>query len=153
MNFPSSPFTNDITALDIASTMQQRKGWEDKYRQVVQWGKQLPSMPDELKCDQVTISGCESQVWLLSEQQGEKWYFCADSDARIVRGLIAIVMAAFDGQTAAEITAFDVEAYFSELGLIQHLSPSRGNGLKAIVTAVKEQVIESPASSLRTSCE
>ncbi len=143
MNFPHSPFTNDITAPEIIATMQQLKGWEEKYRQVVQWGKQLPSMPDELKRDQVTVSGCESQVWLVSKQKNGTWYFCADSDARIVRGLIAIVMAAFDGQTEADIAAFDVEAYFSELGLIQHLSPSRGNGLKAIVTAIKQQVIKS----------
>ncbi len=145
MNFPHSPFTSDITALEVVSTMQQLKGWEDKYRQVVLWGKQLPKMPDELKNEQVMISGCESQVWLRSEQKDEKWYFCADSDARIVRGLIAIVMAAFDGQTEAEITAFNVEDYFAELGLIQHLSPSRGNGLKAIVTAIKERVTGSPA--------
>ncbi len=144
MSFPHSPFTNDITTLEIVSTMQQLKGWEDKYRQVVQWGKQLPQMPDELKNEQLIISGCESQVWLLSEQKDEKWYFCVDSDARIVRGLIAIVMAAFDGKTAAEIAAFNVEGYFSELGLIQHLSPSRGNGLKAIVAAIKELVIKSP---------
>ena len=120
--------------------MQRLKGWEEKYRQVVQWGKTLPEMPEELKSGQLTIPGCESQVWLLSEQKDEKWYFCADSDARIVRGLIAIVMAAFDGQTKEEIVTFNVEAYFSELGLIQHLSPSRGNGLKAIVNAIKERV-------------
>lgn len=136
--FPSSPFGTEITAEVIADTMQAFQGWEDRYRQVVQWGKKLPKMPDDLKSDQVTVSGCESQVWLVSEKVGEQWYFCADSDARIVRGLIALVMAAFDGKTSAEIQAFDVDAYFGQLGLIAHLSPSRGNGLNAIVEQIKQ---------------
>ena len=92
-SFPQSPFGQDITAEDIVATMQNFKGWEDRYRQVIQWGKKLPQMPDDLKSEQVTVSGCESQVWLVSEQVEGKWHFCADSDARIVRGLIALVMA------------------------------------------------------------
>lgn len=143
MNFPLSPFTNDITPCEIIATMQGCKGWEEKYRQVIQWGKILPKMPDELKSEQITVAGCESVVWLLGEQHDEKWFFCVDSDARIVRGLIALVMASFDGATTEEVLTFDVEGYFQELGLIQHLSPSRGNGLKAIVDSIKEQVNQS----------
>ncbi|UUM29995.1 cysteine desulfurase sulfur acceptor subunit CsdE [Vibrio japonicus] len=137
-SFPQSPFGQDITADDIVATMQNFKGWEDRYRQVIQWGKKLPQMPDDLKSEQVTVSGCESQVWLVSEQIDGKWHFCADSDARIVRGLIALVMAAYDGKSSEEIQAFDVDAYFDQLGLIAHLSPSRGNGLKAIVEQIKQ---------------
>lgn len=137
-SFPQSPFGQDITADDIVATMQNFKGWEDRYRQVIQWGKKLPQMPDDLKSEQVTVSGCESQVWLVSGQIDGKWYFCADSDARIVRGLIALVMAAYDGKSSEEIQAFDVDAYFDQLGLIAHLSPSRGNGLKAIVEQIKQ---------------
>ncbi|KOO04002.1 cysteine desulfurase sulfur acceptor subunit CsdE [Vibrio nereis] len=137
-SFPQSPFGQDITAEDIVATMQNFKGWEDRYRQVIQWGKKLPQMPDDLKSDQVTVSGCESQVWLVSEQVEGKWHFCADSDARIVRGLIALVMAAYEGKSSAEIQSFDVDSYFEKLGLIAHLSPSRGNGLKAIVEKIKQ---------------
>lgn len=137
-SFPQSPFGQDITAEDIVATMQNFKGWEDRYRQVIQWGKKLPQMPDDLKSDQVTVSGCESQVWLVSEQVEGKWHFCADSDARIVRGLIALVMAAYEGKSSAEIQSFDVDSYFEKLGLIAHLSPSRGNGLKAIVEQIKQ---------------
>ncbi|KOO11469.1 Fe-S metabolism protein SufE, partial [Vibrio xuii] len=137
-SFPQSPFGQDITAEDIVATMQNFKGWEDRYRQVIQWGKKLPQMPDDLKSDQVTVSGCESQVWLVSEQVEGKWHFCADSDARIVRGLIALVMAAYEGKSSAEIQSFDVDSYFEKLGLIDHLSPSRGNGLKAIVEKIKQ---------------
>ncbi len=136
--FAKSPFGQEISADDIVQTMQGFKGWEDRYRQVIQWGKKLPIMPDALKSDQVTVSGCESQVWLVSQQVDGKWYFCADSDARIVRGLIALVMAAYDGKSVQEIQAFDVDNYFDKLGLIAHLSPSRGNGLKAIVEQIQQ---------------
>ncbi|NOH98022.1 cysteine desulfurase sulfur acceptor subunit CsdE [Vibrio sp. 99-70-13A1] len=135
--FPVSPFGTEITHQDIAEKMQSFSGWEDRYRQVIQWGKKLPVMPDDLKSDQVTVAGCESQVWLVSQKIDEKWFFCADSDARIVRGLIALVMAAFDGRTALEIESFDIDGYFEKLGLITHLSPSRGNGLKAIIAQIK----------------
>ncbi|BEI22245.1 cysteine desulfurase sulfur acceptor subunit CsdE [Vibrio fluvialis] len=135
--YPTSPFGREITSEQIVTTMQSLHGWEDRYRQVVQWGKKLPQMPDELKSEQVTVSGCESLVWLVGEPQDGVWHFCADSDARIVRGLIAIVLAAFDGKTAAEIQAFDINDYFDQLGLIAHLSPSRGNGLRAIVEQIQ----------------
>ncbi|ROV58370.1 cysteine desulfurase sulfur acceptor subunit CsdE [Vibrio ponticus] len=136
--FPLNPFGTQITAEEIVETMQGMRGWEDRYRQVIQWGKKLPVMPEELKSQQVTVSGCESQVWLVSEQVGETWSFCADSDARIVRGLIALVMAAYNHKTSEQIQQFDIDGYFAKLGLIDHLSPSRGNGLKAIVEQIKQ---------------
>lgn len=131
-----NPFGSTITDQDIVAKMQQLQGWESRYRQVIQWGKKLPAMPDELKGDQVLVSGCESQVWLVGDHVDGRWVFSADSDARIVRGLIAIVLAAFNGKTSQQIQAFDIDAYFESLGLIQHLSPSRGNGLKAIVEQI-----------------
>jgi len=136
--YPESPFGTTITSEDIAAKMTTFRGWEDRYRQVIQWGKKLPQMPEELKSEQVTVAGCESQVWLVAQQDGDVWHFCADSDARIVRGLIALVMAAFDGKTSQQIQAFDIDGYFEQIGLIAHLSPSRGNGLKAIVEQIKQ---------------
>lgn len=136
--FPESPFGISITSEDIAAKMATFQGWEDRYRQVIQWGKKLPQMPEELKSEQVIVAGCESQVWLVAQQDGDVWHFCADSDARIVRGLIALVMAAFDGKTSQQIQAFDIDGYFERIGLIAHLSPSRGNGLKAIVEQIKQ---------------
>lgn len=137
-SFPDAPFGATITSDDIVEKMATFHGWEDRYRQVIQWGKKLPQMPDELKSEQVTVAGCESQVWLVAQQDGDVWHFCADSDARIVRGLIALVMAAFDGKTSQQIQAFDIDDYFAKIGLIDHLSPSRGNGLKAIVEQIKQ---------------
>lgn len=134
---PQHPFGTDITADDIVAQMQTAKGWEDKYRNVILLGKKLPPLPEALKQDGLKISGCESQVWLTYEMQGHGFHFAADSDARIVRGLIALVLAAYDGKTAEEISQFDINTYFDQLGLIAHLSPSRGNGLQAIVMQIK----------------
>lgn len=133
----SHPFGTTITADTIIEIMSGFTSWEDRYRQVIMWGKQLPKMDDSLKQDQVLISGCESKVWLVSEFDSERWQFQADSDARIVRGLIAIVLAAFNQRTTTEIELFDPEAYFAKLGLVEHLSQSRGNGLRAIVEQIK----------------
>ncbi|WP_171751397.1 SufE family protein [Vibrio sp. 99-8-1] len=135
----NTAFGNEITAKTIVDTMQSFNHWEDKYRQVIKWGKMLPMMDDSFKTEQVMVAGCESQVWLISKQSQNVWYFQADSDARIVRGLIALVMAAFNGKTSQEIQQFDVEDYFEKIGLISHLSPSRGNGLYAIVEQIKNR--------------
>ena len=127
-----------------ADTIRQQfaaaNGWETQYRLIIQLGKQLPALPSEWQTEDNRLKGCESQAWLKSEK-GEDgcWHFACDSDARIVRGLIVIVLAALNHQTADAIQTFDVDGYFSELGLEKHLSPSRGNGLRAIVLAIRAQ--------------
>ncbi|OEF26307.1 cysteine desulfurase sulfur acceptor subunit CsdE [Vibrio rumoiensis] len=134
----SHPFGTTITATTVIETMSGFTSWEDRYRQVIMWGKLLPKMDEALKQEQLLVAGCESKVWLASEFDGEYWHFQADSDARIVRGLIALVLAAFHHQTSEHIQQFDTDAYFAQLGLIDHLSPSRGNGLRAIVEQIKQ---------------
>ncbi|USD99857.1 cysteine desulfurase sulfur acceptor subunit CsdE [Vibrio sp. SCSIO 43133] len=138
----NNPFGLEINAQDVVDAMAQLKGWEDRYRQVIQWGKKLPVLDESLKQEQVLVAGCESSVWLVLTQQEGKWQIQADSDARIVRGLIAIVLAAFNGKTSEQILAFDLDEYFAQLNLINHLSPSRGNGLKAIVDVIKSKASE-----------
>ncbi|MCL9773180.1 SufE family protein [Vibrio methylphosphonaticus] len=138
----NQPFGTEITASDIVSTMTGLHGWEARYRQVVKWGKLLPVLDAEAKKDQVLVSGCESSVWLHMTEEAGVWHIDADSDARIVRGLIAIVLAAYHNKTAQQILAFDIDGYFDQLNLVNHLSPSRGNGLKAIVETVKATVIQ-----------
>ncbi|MBL4830106.1 MAG: cysteine desulfurase sulfur acceptor subunit CsdE [Aliivibrio sp.] len=137
-DFPDNPFGVTVTADSIIETMQHCDGWEERYRTVIQMGKKMPVMPDSLKQDQATIAGCESKVWLHYQNNSGIFSFYADSDARIVRGLIALVMAAFNHKDAQQIQAFDTEAYFDKLGMIAHLSPSRGNGLRAIVEQIKQ---------------
>ncbi|MGY5650393.1 cysteine desulfurase sulfur acceptor subunit CsdE [Vibrio cincinnatiensis] len=140
MLFPSHPFGSEITSDDVLVVMQTLQGWEARYRQLIVWGKQLPVMPESLKSEQVRVAGCESQVWLVSQEQEGVWHFCADSDARIVRGLIALLLAAFEGKTREQILSFDIEGYFSQLGLLAHLSPSRGNGLKAMADKILQDL-------------
>ena len=115
-------------------------GWENQYRLIIQLGKQLPVLPAEWQTEEHRLKGCESQAWLKGEKSEDGcWHFACDSDARIVRGLIVIVLAALNHQPTETIQAFDMEAYFTELGLEKHLSPSRGNGLRAIVLAIRDQ--------------
>ncbi|WP_429181508.1 SufE family protein [Aeromonas salmonicida] len=117
-------------------------GWENQYRLIIQLGKLLPALPAEWQTEENRLKGCESQAWLRGEKSEDGcWHFACDSDARIVRGLIVIVLAALNHQTAVAIQAFDMDGYFAELGLEQHLSPSRGNGLRAIVLAIREQAV------------
>jgi cysteine desulfuration protein SufE len=127
-----------------ADTIRQQfaaaHGWENQYRLIIQLGKLLPALPPEWQQEEFRLKGCESLAWLKGEStEDECWHFACDSDARIVRGLIVIVLAALNHQSAEVIQAFDMEAYFTELGLEKHLSPSRGNGLRAIVLAIRDQ--------------
>ncbi|MGL4356282.1 MAG: SufE family protein [Aeromonas popoffii] len=127
-----------------ADTIRQQfaaaHGWENQYRLIIQLGKLLPALPPEWQQEEFRLKGCESLAWLKGESTEDGcWHFACDSDARIVRGLIVIVLAALNHQSAKVIQAFDMEAYFTELGLEKHLSPSRGNGLRAIVLAMRDQ--------------
>ncbi|PTT48898.1 SufE protein [Aeromonas sp. HMWF014] len=127
-----------------ADTIRQQfaaaHGWENQYRLIIQLGKLLPALPPEWQQEEFRLKGCESLAWLKGESTEDGcWHFACDSDARIVRGLIVIVLAALNHQSAEVIQAFDMEAYFTELGLEKHLSPSRGNGLRAIVLAIRDQ--------------
>ena len=117
-------------------------GWENQYRLIIQLGKRLPGLPAKWQQEEFRLKGCESQAWLKGEQgENDRWHFACDSDARIVRGLIVIVLAALNHQSAEAIQTFDMETYFTELGLEKHLSPSRGNGLRAIVLTIREHAV------------
>ncbi len=113
--------------------------WMDKYRYIIELGKELPELPEDAKVAENKVLGCQSSVWLLGEAQADGTLaFRADSDAHIVRGLVRIVLALFDGKPAAEIAALDPRPTFARLGLDQHLSPGRNNGLLSMVGKIKE---------------
>lgn len=118
--------------------------WEDKYRFIIDLGRSLPHLPEALKRDEHLVRGCQSQVWLVAEHDPvtNSVRLRIDSDAHIVRGLIAIVLAMYDGRTPDEILAWDVESIFNELELLKHLSPTRGNGLKALIGRVRALAAE-----------
>ncbi len=113
--------------------------WEDRYRFIIDLGKALPQLPEKNKIVKNIVRGCQSQVWLLTELDGGRLRLRIDSDAHIVRGLIAIVLAAYQNRTPAEVYEFDMEALFEELDLLRHLSPTRGNGLRAMVARIRHE--------------
>ncbi|USE37989.1 SufS family cysteine desulfurase [Endozoicomonas sp. SCSIO W0465] len=123
----------------IANRLNGLSGWQERYRQIMLLGKELPVLSGEWRSDDARLHGCESSVWLHYHYDDEtmRLYFIADSDARVIRGLIAIVLAVFSGRTPDEIAREDIDQWFRELDLFNHLSPSRGNGLKAIVREIQ----------------
>ena len=125
------------TSDDIVDTLSFFDSWEDRYRYMIDLGKEIPNMPESLKTIDRIVPGCQSQVWIEFKIEDNKFIFQVDSDALIVKGLLAIVMAAYQSKTAEDILAFDIENYFEKLDLIKHLSPTRGNGLKAMVEKIK----------------
>ncbi|GLS24897.1 SufE family protein [Marinibactrum halimedae] len=111
--------------------------WEERYKYIIDLGKELPSMAPELQTADRLVKGCQSNVWLHYEYRNGQLVFLVESDAVIVRGLLALVMSAFNEKSPSDIVAFDIDDYFSTLDLERHLSPTRGNGLRSIVGKVK----------------
>ncbi len=134
----NTPFGNSITADDIIETLSFFDGWEERYKYIIDMGKEIPSMDPAAKCDENLIRGCQSQVWIQHKADGENLIFSVDSDAFIVKGLLAVVLAAYNNKVPADILAFDVENYFAQLGLLKHLSPTRGSGMKAMVKRIRD---------------
>ncbi len=121
--------------------------WEERYRYLIDLGAQLPPMDEALKTPASKVQGCMSQVWMVAGWDGEgRLTLLADSDAQIVRGLIAVLVAAFSGCTRGEILATDIDAVFKKLGLDQHLSPNRRNGFFSMVERVQQFASGNPAA-------
>jgi cysteine desulfuration protein SufE len=116
--------------------------WDDRYRYIIELGEALPPFPEDKRDDAHKVRGCVSQVWLNTRRQDGAdpvLEFDGDSDAHIVRGLVAIMMALYSGRRASEITAIDAEAAMREFGLIEHLSPQRANGLRSMVKRIRQE--------------
>ena len=129
---PLSQIREDFSVLDE---------WEDRYRYVIELGRTLPPLPEELRTEANKVRGCASQVWLATqvEENGgsPRLSFQADSDAHIVRGLIAILFSVYDGKPASEILATDADSIFGELGLKEHLTQQRSNGLASMIARIR----------------
>jgi cysteine desulfuration protein SufE len=125
----------------IRSDFALLEDWEDRYRYVIELGRELPPLPDALRTEANKVRGCVSQVWLHSTAhpgpRGPMFTFAGDSDAHIVRGLIAILLAIYEDKTAREILTSDAAAVFAELGLKDHLTPQRSNGFFAMVERIR----------------
>jgi cysteine desulfuration protein SufE len=116
--------------------------WEDRYRYLIELGRGLEPLDEAAYCDKNKVRGCVSQVWLetkVGREQGGSpvLYLKGDSDAHIVRGLVALLLALYSGQTAARILGIDAQGIFAKLGLLAHLTPQRSNGVRAMVERIK----------------
>ena len=130
-----------ITLGEIKETFEFLEDWEDRYRYIIDLGKALPDMPDELRVEKNLVKGCQSLVWIVIgyDRNDDRVTIQLDSDAFIVRGLIAILMTVFQHQTPDRIVDEDVDKLFAELDLLSHLSSTRGNGLRSMVSRVKQE--------------
>ena len=116
--------------------------WEDRYRFVIELGKALPDLAEDKRTAANKVQGCASQVWLVShvgDGADPVMTFEGDSDAHIVRGLVAIVLAIYSGKRASDIAALDAIDTFNEIGLVEHLSSQRANGLRSMVKRIREE--------------
>ncbi len=113
-------------------------GWEQRARLLMQWGERLEPLSDAERSDANRIHGCESQVWLVAERLGEHWHFRAGSDARLIRGLLAVLLTRVDGLEGSDLAGIDLADWFKQLGLGRQLSPSRSNGLNAVLKKMRE---------------
>lgn len=125
---------------DLAENFALFDDWEERYRYLIDLGRKLPPLPEAHKTDANLVRGCTSKVWLIAGLRDGRLYFEADSDAHIVRGLIALLMAAYQGKTPQEIARLDIEKTFRDIGLDQHLSPNRRSGFFAMVERVRAEV-------------
>jgi cysteine desulfuration protein SufE len=111
--------------------------WVDRYQYIIDLGKQLPDFPEDWRTEENRIHGCQSQVWLKTDRRPDRLEFQAVSDSAIVSGLIAILMRVYSGQSAGEIVATPPD-FIKEIGLDEHLSPTRSNGLNSMIRVIKE---------------
>jgi cysteine desulfuration protein SufE len=124
---------------DIAENLSFLDDWEDRYKYIIELGQALPPLAESEKNSATKVNGCVSQVWLVSERDGATLTYRGESDALIVRGLAAILIALYSGRPPREIADTDAIAVFDELGLREHLSTQRSNGLVAMVKRIREE--------------
>lgn len=130
-----------MTHEDIAEAFELIDDWEERYRYVIELGREMTPYPDALRTDATRVEGCASKVWLALGERDGRLELRGDSDAHIVRGLVAILVAFFGGRRLAEVPALDVEGYLKRLQLDDHLTPQRSNGLAAMVRRIRRDSI------------
>ena len=137
MNLPAE-------AVNALHTFQAAAGWEQRARLLMQWGDRLPPLSEADKSETHRVHGCESQVWLVGKLHDGHWQFAASSDARLICGLVALLLARVNGLSAQDLQQVDLPDWFNQLGLSRQLSPSRSNGLNAVLQRMNELAIALP---------
>jgi len=137
--FKKSPFGQSISIVDVLESFEFLDDWEDRYSYIIDLGKSLPEFPESEKTEANYVHGCQSQVWLIHniDETDGKIYLLIESDAIIVKGLAAVVLATLNAKTPAKILTLDVDAIFEKMDLMRHISPTRGNGLRSMLELVK----------------
>lgn len=131
-----SPSSAEQTQHEIADEFALFGDWSERYQYLIDLGKQLPPYPEECKTEEWRVHGCQSMVWLVPSGDASKMHFQATSDSAIVSGLIALVLRVYSGRSAAEIVATE-PTFVQSIGLAKHLSPTRSNGLAAMLSKLK----------------
>ncbi|WP_290648640.1 SufE family protein [Aquisalimonas sp.] len=124
---------------DLVDTFEFLDDWEDRYRLLIDMGRELPEFPEQARTEANRVNGCTSNVWLVTEVENAnppRLHFRADSDAFIVKGLVAILLKAYSGRTPQEILETDIEGLFNQLGLSKQLTPNRRDGFFAMVKRI-----------------
>ncbi|MEP1217008.1 MAG: SufE family protein [Marinobacter sp.] len=146
--FINNPLGKDTTLEDVLDGFEFLDDWEERYAFIIDLGKQLPPFPDDERTEENYVHGCQSQVWLIHhyDETSGKLYLLIDSDAIIVRGLAAIILVALNGKTPRDLLATDIDELFEQLDLFRHISPTRGNGLRAMVGKIRDIAAETAAA-------
>ncbi|RYJ61863.1 SufE family protein [Pseudomonas songnenensis] len=125
-------------AAEALDTFGQASGWEQRARLLMQWGERLEPLDESERSEANLVSGCESRVWLVGAPDAGRWHFRAASDARLIRGLLAVLLARVNGLDEGELAGVDMADWFNRLGLSRQLSPSRSNGMNAVLQRMRE---------------
>ncbi|ENO8415009.1 cysteine desulfuration protein SufE [Vibrio mimicus] len=127
-----------MTPEQLVKNFQRCVDWEQRYLYLIELGRKMPQLPPECRTDELQVRGCQSQVWIeqVRDEQG-LFHFPADSDAAIVKGLLALVILVYQGRSASDILTFDMNAWLTQLELQQHLTPTRVQGLAAMISRIQ----------------
>lgn len=138
--FKANPLGTTTTIEDVLDAFEFLDDWEERYGYIIDLGKSLPEFPEAQRVEDNYVHGCQSQVWLIHhfDTESGKLYLMIDSDAIIVKGLAAIVLVTLNAKAPKDILSMDVEATFEKIDLMRHISPTRGNGLRAMLELIKQ---------------
>lgn len=136
----NSPFPS-LAFEGLVETFAFLDDWEDRYRHIIELGRAMPPLDEAFKVPALKVQGCASQVWLRPTPAGDTYDFQGESDAQIVRGLIAVLHSLYAGVPVSKVAAIDAPAQLARLGLTEHLSSQRSNGLRAMVQRIRETAV------------
>lgn len=134
-------YHDDLSTISLAQ-LRQAQNWQQQYKLIIQWGKLITPKPELRVADNV-IRGCEVPVWLAHGVEQEQHYFAVDADSSVIKGLASLLLVQVDGKTSAELNGLDLHLALRDLGLEKHLTPSRNNGLNAIIARIYQHLNKS----------